>query len=216
MTARRPHVGPVRRLIGRTWLKAFGWHVEGELPDATKAVFVAAPHTSNWDLPFTLAIAWTLGTNISWIGKDKLFRPPFGTFMRALGGVPIVRGQKANQVDAIARAIRDQPDGVYVVIAPSGTRSKKDHWKSGFYRIAEQADVPMLLGFLDYEGKRGGLGPALAPSGDMHADMEKVRAFYADKFGKFKERMSDVRLREEEGRREQEGAAEEGRKAGGD
>lgn len=198
MTAKRPRVGPVRKLIGRTWLRAFGWHVEGELPDATKAVFVAAPHTSNWDLPFTLAIAWTLGTNISWIGKDKLFRRPFGPFMRALGGVPVVRGQKANQVDAIARAIRDQPDGVYVVIAPSGTRSKKDHWKSGFYRIAEQADVPLLLGFLDYEGKRGGLGPALTPTGDIHADMEKVRAFYADKFGKFKERMSDVRLREEE------------------
>jgi 1-acyl-sn-glycerol-3-phosphate acyltransferase len=197
----RPRVGPVRKLIGRTWLKAFGWQVEGELPDASKAVFVAAPHTSNWDLPFTLAIAWTLGTNVSWIGKDKLFRPPFGTVMRALGGVPVVRGQKANQVESIANAIKDQPDGVYVVIAPSGTRSKKDHWKSGFYRIAERADVPMLLGFLDYERKRGGLGPALQPTGDMHADMEKIRAFYADKFGKFKERMSDVRLREEDEKR---------------
>lgn len=194
-----PRVGPVRRLIGRTWLRAFGWRVEGALPDATKAVFIAAPHTSNWDLPFTLAIAWTLGTNISWIGKDKLFRPPFGPFMRALGGVSIVRGQNANQVDAIATAIRDQEDGVYVVIAPSGTRSKKDHWKSGFYRIAEKADVPLLLGFLDYEQKRGGLGPTMKTTGDVHADMEAIRAFYADKFGKFKERMSDVRLREEDG-----------------
>ncbi len=198
MTVSRPRVGRVRKLIGRTWLRAFGWHVEGTLPDAPKAVFVAAPHTSNWDLPFTLAIAWTLGTNISWIGKDKLFRPPFGPLMRALGGVSVVRGKNANQVDAIARAIRDQEDGVYVVIAPSGTRSKRDHWKSGFYRIAEQADVPMLLGFLDYEGKRGGLGPALQPTGDVKADMEAIRAFYADKFGKFRERMSDVRLREEE------------------
>jgi 1-acyl-sn-glycerol-3-phosphate acyltransferase len=198
MSAARPRVGPVRRLIGRTWLKAFGWHVEGTLPDATKAVFVAAPHTSNWDLPFTLAIAWTMGTNVSWIGKQNLFRPPFGTLMRALGGVPVIRNQKANQVEAIAKAIQDEDDGVYVVIAPSGTRSKKDHWKSGFYRIAERADVPMLLGFLDYEGKRGGLGPTITPSGDLHADMEKIRAFYADKFGKFKERMSAVRLREEE------------------
>ncbi len=200
MSAPPPRVGPVRKLIGRTWLRAFGWHVEGALPEDGKAVFVAAPHTSNWDLPFTLAIAWTLGTNISWIGKDKLFRRPFGPFMRALGGVPVVRGQNANQVEAIARAIRDQPAGVYVVIAPSGTRSKKDHWKSGFYRIAEQADVPLLLGFLDYEGKRGGLGPALKPTGDVHADMEKIRAFYADKFGKFKERMSTVRLKEEDER----------------
>jgi 1-acyl-sn-glycerol-3-phosphate acyltransferase len=195
----RPHVGPVRKLIGRAWLRAFGWRVEGSLPDATKAVFVAAPHTSNWDLPFTLAIAWTLGTNISWVGKENLFRPPFGAFMRALGGVSVVRGKSSNQVESIARAIRDQPDGVYLVIAPSGTRSKKDHWKSGFYRIAEQADVPLLLGFLDYEGKRGGLGPAMKPTGDVRVDMEAIRAFYADKFGKFRERMSDVRLREEEG-----------------
>jgi len=194
----RPRVGPVRKLIGRAWLRAFGWHVEGALPDDPKAVFVAAPHTSNWDLPFTLAIAWTLGTNISWVGKENLFRPPLGPFMRALGGVSVVRGKSSNQVESIARAIRDQPDGVYLVIAPSGTRSKKDHWKSGFYRIAEQADVPMLLGFLDYEGKRGGLGPALRPSGDVRADMEAIRAFYADKYGKFRERMSDVRLREEE------------------
>lgn len=198
MSIRRPRVGPVRKLVGRAWLRAFGWHVEGELPDATKAVFVAAPHTSNWDLPFTLAIAWTLGTNISWIGKDSLFKPPFGAVMRALGGVAVVRGKNANQVDSIAHAIKDQPDGVYVVIAPSGTRTKKDHWKSGFYRIAEQADVPILLGFLDYEGKRGGLGPTMEPTGDMHADMEKIRAFYADKIGKFKEQMSVVLLREEE------------------
>lgn len=195
---RPPKVGPVRKLIGRTWLKAFGWRVEGGLPEDGKAVFVAAPHTSNWDLPFTLAIAWTLGTNISWVGKDRLFRPPFGTFMRALGGVSVVRGQNANQVEAIAKAIRDQPAGVYLVIAPSGTRSKKDHWKSGFYRIAEAAEVPILLGFLDYEGKRGGLGPAFKPSGDLKADMDRIRTFYADKFGKFKERMTDVRLREEE------------------
>ena len=199
MTERRaPRVGRVRKLIGRAWLRAFGWHVEGELPEASKAVFIAAPHTSNWDLPFTLAIAWTLGTNISWIGKESLFKPPFGTMMRALGGVAIVRNENRNQVESIAKAIQDEPDGVYVVIAPSGTRSKKDHWKSGFYRIAEKADVPLLLGFLDYEGKRGGLGPVMEPSGDIHADMEKIRAFYADKFGRYKERMSAVRLREED------------------
>jgi 1-acyl-sn-glycerol-3-phosphate acyltransferase len=194
----RPRVGPVRKLIGRTWLRAFGWHVEGELPDAAKAVFVAAPHTSNWDLPFTLAIAWTLGTNVSWVGKESLFRPPFGGIMRALGGVSVVRGKNANQVESIARALREQPDGCYLVIAPSGTRSKKDHWKSGFYRIAEQADVPMLLGFLDYDGKRGGLGPAIPTTGDVRADMDAVRAFYADKHGKFRERVSTVRLREED------------------
>jgi 1-acyl-sn-glycerol-3-phosphate acyltransferase len=198
MPARRPRVGPVRQLVGRAWLKAFGWHVEGGLPDAPKAVFVAAPHTSNWDLPFTLAVAWTLGTNVSWIGKESLFKPPFGPLMRALGGVAVVRDKKLNQVESIANAIRDEDDGVYVVIAPSGTRGKRDHWKTGFYRIAEKADVPILLGFLDYAGKRGGLGPALRLSGDLKKDMDAVRAFYADKLGKHPDRMTTVRLREED------------------
>jgi 1-acyl-sn-glycerol-3-phosphate acyltransferase len=195
---RRPAVGPVRHLIGRAWLRAFGWHVEGELPDEAKAVFIAAPHTSNWDLPFTLAVAWSLRTNISWIGKESLFAPPFGAFLKALGGVPIVRGKNANQVESIANAIEKEEDGVYVVIAPAGTRGKRDHWKTGFYRIAERADVPLLLGFLDYKGKRGGLGPAFKPSGDLAADMDRIRAFYADKVGKHEERMGEIRLREEE------------------
>ncbi len=185
-------------MIGRAWLRAFGWRAEGELPDAPKAVFVAAPHTSNWDLPFTLALAWALGTNVSWIGKESLFAPPFGVFLEALGGVPIVRGQNANQVEAIASAIQRQEDGVYLVIAPAGTRGKRDHWKTGFYRIAQRADVPILLGFLDYRGKRGGLGPAFVPTGDLGADMDRVRAFYADKIGKHEERMGDIRLKEEE------------------
>ncbi len=196
--SRRPAVGPVRNLIGRAWLRAFGWHAEGQLPDAPKAVFIAAPHTSNWDLPFTLAIAWTMRTNVSWIGKESLFKPPFGRFLKALGGVPIVRGQKANQVESIAEAIQRQKDGLYLVIAPAGTRGKRDHWKTGFYRIAEKADVPILLGFLDYEGKRGGLGPAFLPSGDIAADMDRIRAFYADKVGKHAERMGEIRLREEQ------------------
>ncbi len=192
-----PGVGPVRRLIGRTWLKAFGWTIANEMPSAPKAVFVAAPHTSNWDLPFTLAVAWSLDMDISWAGKDKLFRPPFGTFMRALGGVPIDRSKRNNQVEAIADALRNN-EKLYLVIAPSGTRSKRDHWKSGFYRIAQAANVPMMLGFLDYEKKRGGLAFTMEPSGDVAADMERIRAFYEDVRGKHPERESVPRLKEED------------------
>jgi 1-acyl-sn-glycerol-3-phosphate acyltransferase len=196
--ARRPAVGPVRHFIGRAWLRAFGWRVEGAVPDETKAVFIAAPHTSNWDLPFTLAVAWSLRTNVSWIGKQSLFAPPFGPFLKALGGVPIVRDKSANQVESIAQAIQREHGGLYLVIAPAGTRGKRDHWKTGFYRIAERADVPILLGFLDYKGKRGGIGPVMRPSGNLGADMDRIRAFYADKVGKHEERMGDIRLREED------------------
>ncbi len=193
-----PRVGPVRRLIGRTWLKAFGWTIANdEMPIAKKAVFVAAPHTSNWDLPFTLAIAWSLDMDISWAGKTSIFKPPFGTIMKALGGVPIDRSKRGNQVDSIADVIKSA-DRLYLVIAPSGTRSKRDHWKSGFYRIAQAADVPMMMGFLDYANKRGGLAFTMDPSGDVAKDMEKIRGFYTNVRGKFPERESTPKLREEE------------------
>lgn len=192
-----PRVGPVRRFIGRAWLRAFGWTIANEMPVAKKAVFVAAPHTSNWDLPFTLATAWSLDMDISWAGKTSIFKPPFGTIMKALGGVPIDRSKRGNQVDSIADAIKSA-DRLYLVIAPSGTRSKRDHWKSGFYRIAQAAEVPMMMGFLDYEKKRSGLAFTMEPSGDIAKDMEKIRGFYTNVRGKFPERESTPRLREEE------------------
>lgn len=182
--------------MGRTWLRAFGWRIESELADCDRAVFVAAPHTSNWDLPFTLATAWAMDMHVSWAGKESIFRPPFGAFMKALGGVPIDRSKRANQVEKIAERLRDA-EHLYLVIAPAGTRSRRDHWKSGFYRIALEADVPILLGYLDYGQKRAGLGPVLRPTGDLRHDMDTIRAFYADKRGRHPERDSDVRLREE-------------------
>jgi 1-acyl-sn-glycerol-3-phosphate acyltransferase len=162
-----PRVGPLRRLVGRAWLRAFGWSLADEVPVAEKAVFVAAPHTSNWDLPFTLAVAWALDMDIRWAGKTSLFKPPFGRVMRALGGMPI-------------------------------ERSKRVHWKSGFYRIAQAADVPMMMGFLDYEKKRGGLAFTMRPTGDVAKDMETIRAFYANVRGRFPHKESTPRLKEEE------------------
>ncbi|MFO0709061.1 MAG: lysophospholipid acyltransferase family protein [Sandaracinus sp.] len=192
-----PHVGPLRRFVGKAWLRAFGWTIADEMPIAEKAVFVAAPHTSNWDLPFTLAVAWALDMDISWAGKTSLFKPPFGPIMKALGGVPIDRSKRGNQVESIADAIKGA-EHLYLVIAPSGTRSKRDHWKSGFYRIAQAANVPMMLGFLDYEKKRGGLAFTMEPSGDVAKDMEKIRAFYENVRGKHPEKESVPRLKEEE------------------
>ena len=160
-------------------------------------MFVAAPHTSNWDLPFTLAIAWSLGMDISWAGKTSIFKPPFGRIMKALGGVPIDRSKRGNQVDSIADAIKSA-DRLYLVIAPSGTRSKRDHWKSGFYRIAQAADVPMMMGFLDYSKKRGVLAFTMHPSGDIAKDMQTIRGFYENVRGRYPDRESTPRLREEE------------------
>lgn len=192
-----PRVGPIRHWIGKLWLKAFGWQAVGEVPNLSHAVFVAHPHTTGWDLPFTLAVAWSLKINVSWVGKHTLFKGPWKYFFRALGGVPVDRSKRGNQVKSIAESM-NREKACFLTIAPSGTRSKRDHWKSGFYYIAREANVPLLLAFLDYSKKRGGLGPVFMPSGDVRKDMDVIRAFYKGVRGKYPENESEIRLREEE------------------
>jgi 1-acyl-sn-glycerol-3-phosphate acyltransferase len=192
-----PHVGPIRHWIGRLWLKAFGWKIEGEVPPVSRAVFVANPHTSGWDLPFTLAVAWSMHMNVSWIGKNNLFVGPLRWFFRALGGVPVDRSKNGNQVQKIADAILRE-DRCFLVIAPEGTRKRKDHWKSGFYHIAREAGVPLLLAFMDYTKKVGGLGPSFVPTGDIKRDMDVIREFYRGRDGKFPTQASTIRLKEED------------------
>jgi len=190
-------VGLVTRGLGGLYLRLSGWRVEGRLPDARKAVVIAAPHTSNWDLPLMLAVAYVLGIRPAWLGKRELFRWPFGWLMRRLGGLPVDRGTRQNLVQqAIDRF--DAVDRLLLVIPPSGTRGRATHWKSGFYHIARGARVPIVCGFLDYRRKVGGIGPAFTPSGDLAADMGELRAFYADITGRFPGSTTPVRLLEED------------------
>jgi len=162
-----------------------------------KAVAIAAPHTSNWDLPFTLAVAYVLGVKPCWLGKRELFRWPLGWLLTRLGGVPVARGGRTNLVHQIVERFA-AVDRLFLVIPPSGTRSRATHWKSGFYHIARGARVPLICTFLDYRRRVGGIGPVLEPSGDVAADMLIIRGFYAGVHGKYPERTTPVRLLEED------------------
>jgi 1-acyl-sn-glycerol-3-phosphate acyltransferase len=177
------------RVIANVWLKAFGWRVDGGLPDVRKAVVIAAPHTSNWDLPFTLAVAWKLGFSMSWLGKHTLFKGLAGKVLRATGGIAVDRTQRTDMV-AHAVDVIGQHDDLFLIVAPEGTRSRTERWKTGFYYMAVGAKVPIVLGYLDYKIKRGGLGTLFWPTGDIDADMKKIQAFYANIHGKHPERMS--------------------------
>jgi 1-acyl-sn-glycerol-3-phosphate acyltransferase len=161
----------------------FRWRIEGKLPDTPKFVLIAAPHTSNWDLPVMLSLAFAFRTGLFWMGKDTLFRRPFGAIMRWLGGIPIDRSKSHNVVEQSAEHLR-KAESLVMVVPPEGTRQKVRYWKTGFYRIAESAGVPIALGFLDYRRKVGGFGPTVVPTGGIEADMETIQAFYANITGK--------------------------------
>lgn len=184
------------RLIGRLYLRAFGWRLAGSLP-CRRAVVIAAPHTSNWDLPFMLAVSYALGAKPSWLGKRELFGGPLGWLLRRLGGIAVDRSAPQGLVgEAVARF--GERDELFLVIPPSGTRARAPYWKSGFYHVARGAGVPIVCAYLDYRARVGGIGLSLTPSQSIGADMDRIRAFYADKQAKFPAQMTPVRLREEE------------------
>jgi len=178
-----PVWGAVLRFIARAYLALVGWRAQGEPPDEPKYVMVAAPHTSNWDLPITLMIALVLRVKIRWMGKQAIFRWPFGTFFRWLGGVPVDRSRSSNLTGRTAEVIREA-DSFVLIVAPEGTRRRVAHWKTGFYHIARGANVPIVLGFLDFHRKVGGIGPTVHPTGNIEEDMSMIRGFYADITGK--------------------------------
>lgn len=185
-----------RKMVARAVLRLSGWQFEGSLPTARRYVLIAAPHTSNWDFIFMLAMAWSLGVRLRWMGKASLFVMPFGSLFRALGGIPIRRDLRGNVVEQSVARFADSAELVLAVPA-EGTRGAGATWRSGFYHIARLAQVPIVLGYLDYARKRGGLGPELRPSDDVKADMDVIRAFYADKTGRYPERFTEPRLAEE-------------------
>ncbi len=184
-----PVVKNVLYWISRAYLSAFGWRCEGHMPDVPKCVMIAAPHTSNWDFPITMFLAFTLRTKVYWMGKESLFRKPFGSVMRWLGGIPIDRS-RANNVVAGTIDVFNRHENLIIIIPPEGTRGKVSYWKTGFYHIAAGAHVPIVLGFVDYRRKAGGIGPTIMPTGDIDADMVKICSFYAGVTGKYPEKSS--------------------------
>jgi 1-acyl-sn-glycerol-3-phosphate acyltransferase len=184
-----PIVNSVLRAFSISFLKITGWTVEGSLPpNGQKSVLIAAPHTSNWDLPYTLMVAFTLGLHVYWMGKAQIFKPPFRGVMMWLGGIPVQREQASNLVAASIEALNAADGPLQLIVPPEGTRSNTRFWKTGFYYIAVGAKVPIVMAYMDYEKKRSGLGPVFVPTGDIDADMARIKAFYAPIKGRHADR----------------------------
>jgi 1-acyl-sn-glycerol-3-phosphate acyltransferase len=189
--------GVIRRAAAAAWWRVSRWtHRSEPLPPEGVGILVGAPHTSNWDFVLMLAITWQLGIDIRFLGKKSLFRGPLGPLMRGLGGIPVDRANPAGLVAEVVARVR-AGERFYLVVTPEGTRSRAPAWKSGFYRIALDTGLPVTLGYVDRRTLTCGLGPTVRLTGDVAADMDRVRAFYADKSGLRPGNRTEPRLREE-------------------
>jgi 1-acyl-sn-glycerol-3-phosphate acyltransferase len=193
-----PRCWPASRYVGALLLRLQGWRVDGDPPPLRKAVVIAVPHTSNWDFWYALLACWELGMSFQWLGKDSLFQGILGRYLKWLGGVSVDRSNPNGLVAQVAERFRSE-ERLVLMVPAEGTRGQRPYWKSGFYWMASEAQVPVVLGYLDYPRRWAGFGPVVFPSGDVRADMDRVRAFYADKVGKHPELQSRIRLAAEDG-----------------
>ena len=186
----------LKQKLARLILRRLGWTVVGVAPEHPRCVLIAAPHTSNWDFLYMLLYAAAFGLNVRWLAKKSLFNPLMGWFMRALGGIAVDRDAAHGVVKDLTEVFARE-SSLMLVIPTEATRARTPFWKSGFYRIAKGANVPIVPTFLDYKLRQGGFGPALIPTNDVTADMQQLRDLYADKVGLYPDQFGPVRLREE-------------------
>lgn len=163
------------------YFRLTGWSIEGTVPDEPKLVLVGYPHTSNWDFFVFLALLRHFDLDVKFLAHAGLFVGPFGWLLRRWGAIPVQRATTSAVASAVA--LFDQSESLRLVLAPEGTRAGGSPWRSGFWRIADTADVPVVMGFVDRDTRRMGLGPARKIDGDPEAWMEAARGFYRDKRG---------------------------------
>jgi 1-acyl-sn-glycerol-3-phosphate acyltransferase len=186
----------VKKLLGRGLMWVLGWRAEVRIPPLKKYIVVGYPHTSTWDFPMFILTMWSLGMKMRWLGKKSLFDGPFGWLFVALGGIPVDRTGGKDMVRQIVQLFTDHEE-LSFGIAPSGTRAMAECWRSGFYHMAVASNVPLVLGSIDFSRRMGCLMETVHLSGDIRADMDKIRSAYANVQGRNPEMMVPIRLREE-------------------
>jgi 1-acyl-sn-glycerol-3-phosphate acyltransferase len=164
--------------IARFILKIIGWNISGSLPEGVKkCVMIIAPHTSHWDFIIGRLAFWYLKLDVKFMIKKEFFVFPIGYVVRWLGGLPVDRSKGTNSVTQTLELL-ERYDSIVVAITPEGTRKLNPNWKKGFYFIAQKANVPLALGFINYRDKKGGIGPTLNLSGDFNKDLQIIEDYY--------------------------------------
>jgi 1-acyl-sn-glycerol-3-phosphate acyltransferase len=175
------------KYLARLILKIIGWKAIININDLpSKAVLIQAPHTSAWDFVFGRLGLYSHGVKIKTMVKKESFYFPMGLLLRAMGAFPIDRASSQKSIKYVA-GLFAKKENFILLMAPEGTRKLNKRWKKGFYFVAEKANVPILLGYLCYDKKVGGIGPAVMPTGDYEEDMRIIENFYQDKVAKYPE-----------------------------
>lgn len=172
------------------YFKLLGWKVVGNTSFSKdtikKAVFIAVPHTSWLDFFISILLRKVVDVKTNFVGKKELFTWPFGYYFRAVGGAPLDRTSGQDKVQAIANLFKDK-DEFRLALAPEGTRKKVTKWKTGFYYIAKQANVPIIMYTLDFENKQNKVSEPFYPTNNKEADFKYMRSFYEGVKGKIPE-----------------------------
>jgi 1-acyl-sn-glycerol-3-phosphate acyltransferase len=193
---RRPGALPTwRQRTALRVLNAFGWNFRFKPLPGPHGIVVVYPHTSNWDFPIGLLAKWAVGIQFRWLAKDSLFRGPMGALMRYWGGVAVDRSSPQGAIRRLAQTMH-AADWFWLAITPEGTRSYRPYWKSGFYRIALAADVPVLLVSLDYGKKIIDVTHTLRMTGDEAADMAAIAQAYDGVRALYPQKAAPIRLAE--------------------
>lgn len=175
-----PRVRPnaFSRGFGRALLRLGGWRMVGSFPNLPKLVLIGAPHSSNWDGVWGFGAKLAMGLDLRVLGKDSLFRVPVvGYVLRRMGVIPVDRAAAHGVVEQAAAMIRGA-DRLWFGLAPEGTRKRVERWKTGFWKIAKAAGVPVLPLYFHYGQRVIGIGPLLEPGEDMQADIDQLQAWY--------------------------------------
>jgi 1-acyl-sn-glycerol-3-phosphate acyltransferase len=175
-------------------LKLFGWKLVIQNPVPSRCVIIFAPHTSNWDFVWMLVTKFAMKLKLNYLGKHTLFKGPWAFFFRMTGGIPVLRSKTNNMVEGLVTEF-EQRESMRLAVAPEGTRSKTNHWKSGFYHIAVQAQVPIVCAFMDMKTRSLGIGEVFQPTGDQEQDLDIMRKFYSTIEGKIPSFTSDIKFK---------------------
>jgi len=175
------YICTMRKLVHKILL-LFGWNISLWKPEGIKkAVVVMGPHTSNWDFVLGRLAFYMMHLQGRYLVKKDIFFFPLGLILKALGAIPVDRSKNNNMVDYVAKLFKEKKE-LYVVFTPEGTRSYNPNWKKGFYYLAVKAEVPILLAYVDFPSKKGGFLEVFYPTGDVDADILKIK----QKLGQFK------------------------------